>query len=35
MIGKAAFETGFARVEMESSRMTSVATVMMLNILIQ
>ena len=34
MIGNAAFETGIARVDMESRRMTSVATVMLLNILI-
>jgi hypothetical protein len=34
MIGNAVFETGIARVDMESRRMTSVDTVMLLNILI-
>jgi hypothetical protein len=34
MIRNAAFETRIARVDMESKRMTSVAVVMLLNILI-
>jgi hypothetical protein len=34
MIRNAAFETGIARVDMESRRMTPVATVMSFNILI-
>jgi hypothetical protein len=34
MIGNSAFETGITSVDMESRRMTSVAIVLLLNILI-